>query len=252
MELRAVGLLVQPVDDDQRPLDLVALDHALGQRAGAVGRRQFGDLQLAAFAFQPRDVPGDPVRLVAALADRLPDGLAVDGQADLGPAALAGAELEAEVVVLDRDVLDGFDHAAAPIRLHDVVDVDVAPAAGLLVHDLDHGLLAGPGRDVPRVPFQSLGAARLVVGAGGGVDHLAIHQQVDAGAAGMHAAADQEVEVLAFDLQRRRGECAGRAVALEEAVDQPLAFEPADLHLARQRPAAGPGPNASPVVFQSP
>src|SRR5205823_6284462 len=83
------------------------------------------------------------------------------------------------------------------------------------------------------------GAARPVVGAGGGADDLAAHEQVDAGEARELAAADEEAEELALDGELRRGEPSGAAVAAGEAVDEPLAEETLDRHLAGQRPLRG-------------
>ena len=126
------------------------------------------------------------------------------------------------------------------VALHDVVDVDVPPAALLLVHDLDGREFAGEIGHVPGVPVEVFGAAGLVVGAGRGADHFAGDEQVDARLAFVLAAADQKVEVVAFEFEFGTRERAGGFVATEEAVDEPFTLESGDDHLAWECPLCGP------------
>src|SRR5207249_6321495 len=80
---------------------------------------------------------------------------------------------------------------------------------------------------------------------GRGADDLAADEQVDARLAGVLAAADEEVEVVALDLELGRSERADGGVAAAEAVDEPLAEEAGDRHLARQRALRRPGAEGS-------
>jgi hypothetical protein len=111
----------------------------------------------------------------------------------------------------------------------DLVDVDVAPAAGLLVDDSEARLFALQFSHVPREPREVFG-----VFASDGADHSVFDQELDAGATGVRAAADEEGEVVAADGERRRRERAGRLVAVEVRVDQAAAEVAVDGHLAGQ------------------
>ena len=75
----------------------------------------------------------------------------------------------------------------------------------------------------------------LAVAAGGGAYDLAVHDEVDAGAALVAAAADEEADVRPLDREGGRPERAVRPVAAEECVDQALSLEAADGLLVRQR-----------------
>ena len=70
-------------------------------------------------------------------------------------------------------------------------------------------------------------------------DHVAVDQQIHAGLALVSAATDQELNVVPLDNELERRELAGRSVTTEERVDESLAFEAADLHLAAQRALGG-------------
>ena len=78
------------------------------------------------------------------------------------------------------------------VGLHDVIDVEVAPPAGGVVHDLDDGRLPGELGHVPRVRGERLAAAGLVVRPGGGADHLAVDEQVQGELLRILPAADEE------------------------------------------------------------
>jgi hypothetical protein len=106
----------------------------------------------------------------------------------------------------------------------DLVDGDVAVAAGRLVDDFDHRLTVTEPADIPALPIEERLA---VVRTHGGADGLAADHQVDAGPLRVAAAGDEEVEVAAPDPERRRGEPAACLVAAAvEAVNQSLALEP--------------------------
>jgi hypothetical protein len=115
-----------------------------------------------------------------------------------------------------------------------VVDVDVAPAAGVRVNDLDAGRLAFELADIPGGPVEL-----LAVGAGGGARDAGADEEVDAGLIGMVAAADEEVDVRALDFQLGRGKRACGFVAAGKAVDQSLAAKAANGHLAGECAAGG-------------
>src|SRR5207253_8943563 len=115
--------------------------------------------------------------------------------------------------------------------LHDVIDIDVSPAAGRAIDDLDGGFLADKFLNVPRMPIEVLAAARLIVGAGSRADDFAADEQVEAGFAGEFAAADEEIDEIAFDVEQRRRERAGAGIAAEITVDKPFAQIACDGHL---------------------
>ena len=94
----------------------------------------------------------------------------------------------------------------SPIALDDLVDVDMPPAARLLVDDPHHGGLALQFLNVPRGPVELFGTAGLVVRAGRGSYDLVINHQVDTCFAGEPSPSDQEVEIRTLDLERRRSQ----------------------------------------------
>src|SRR6202035_1338134 len=90
-------------------------------------------------------------------------------------------------------------HALA-VALHDVIDIDVPPAAGVVINNLDDRVLADEVGDVPRMPVEPFAAAGPIVGPGGRAHALAGDEQVDARLVRVHAAADKEINVFALDL----------------------------------------------------
>jgi len=90
-------------------------------------------------------------------------------------------------------------------------------------------------RNVPGSRLQTLRTAGPVVRTGRGAGDAAVDQQVDAGLAGVGAAADQEPQVSPLDAELGRGEGARRAIAAAEGVHQPAAQVAADRHLPGQR-----------------
>src|SRR5262249_29634348 len=111
----------------------------------------------------------------------------------------------------------------------DVVDVDMAPAAGFEIDDLQDGFLVFEIADLPVIPFKL-----LLVLAGGRAAYLAVHLEVDALTAGEVAAADLEIDVRPFDREFRRRKRAGRLIAAYKRVNQILAAEASDLLLIGQ------------------
>src|SRR5436309_11567391 len=98
------------------------------------------------------------------------------------------------------------------------------PAAGGLIHELDDGRLARELAHVPQCGRKRFAAARLVVWAGGVAHRLAFNQQVHADLLGILAAADEETDELALDLELRRREGARCSVAIVKRIDQALAL----------------------------
>ena len=138
-----------------------------------------------------------------------------------------------------------------------MVGQDVAPAAGVVVHDLDLALSALEVVDVPRHPV-----GQLAVLPGCGPHDLAVDDQIDrcrvrpGAGVGMVAAADQQVDVALVDGEARRADGSGRQVVVGEGVDQSFALVAADGLLVADgsRPGAvvlevpGGGPAGSPGV----
>ena len=106
-----------------------------------------------------------------------------------------------------RFVLQRSARPRAAVAEHDLVDADVAPGAALVVHDLQPGRLARPARARPT----RARCIRLSLAPVAESDDLAVDQQVDAGAAGWAAAADQEGDVVALDGERPAGQRAACA-----------------------------------------
>ncbi len=158
-------------------------------------------------------------------------GTQVEGRPVQGLAVGAGGT--ADDLAVDEQV-DGRLRGDAPglgVGHDDVVDVEVAPAAGVVVGDPDPGLLAGEVADVPGGPVERFGVL-----SGGAADDLAVHQELDGGgvvgAGRVVAAADEEVDVLLVDGELGRGEGARGGVAVQEGVGQPVSQEAGDLVLA--------------------
>ena len=153
--------------------------------------------------------------------------------------------------VLDRDREEAFFDAnlprgrhkprRPPVGLHDLIDVHVPPAAGGGIDDADHRLAADELGDVPRIKFERLAAAGLVVGPGGPAHDGAVHDQVQRRLLRVLAAADEERDERPLDRELGRLERAGRAVAVAKRVDEALAGESRHGHLPRQRAAGRPG-----------
>ena len=89
------------------------------------------------------------------------------------------------------------------IALDQVIDVNVSPAASTLVDDLDNRFLAKELGNVPGGLGKFLAAATTVIGTSRCPHYLAVDKQVHAGAAWVLASADQEVDMLALDIDGR-------------------------------------------------
>ena len=132
------------------------------------------------------------------------------------------------------------EHARrAAVALHDVVGVDVPPAAFALIHDFDARRFSAQIADIPRRRLQILAAAGLRVRARDRAHSHAVHEQVHAGLARVAAAADEKIDERPLDLEFRRREPPDCVVAAVERVHQTLAEKPLDLHLPRQRSVRG-------------
>ena len=198
------------------------------------------ELDLRALADEVGEVPRRPVELLAVGAGRGAHDLAVDEQVDRGLGRARQRRL---------------------VRERELVGVDVAPAARVLVDDVDVGGLALQLGDVPVGPVE-----RLALLSGGAAHDLPVDDEGHRGGrvagvarVGMAAAPDQEVDVVAGDLEVRRGDVAGAVVVVDERVDQLLALVAADRLLVADRPVrcrrarerAGGGP-ARPVPVRRP
>lgn len=149
-------------------------------------------------------------------------------------------ELRAVGLSIERRGLDLYDRAL--IGLCDVIHVDMSPSPGLPVYDFDARRLPIQILDIPGFPLQALRAARPIVRAGRSAHDFAIDQQIDAGRAGVRAAAQQKRDEFAFDFKLRRGQSAGAGVAAGERVHQAPAMIARYRHLPRQRPLRRPLP----------
>ena len=76
------------------------------------------------------------------------------------------------------------------VALDDVIDIDMAPTAGVEVDDLDASEVADELGHIPRVPVEPFGAAWTVVGAGGGADDFAVDEKIDTGLSRIFPAAE--------------------------------------------------------------
>jgi len=148
---------------------------------------------------------------------------------------------EMDEAILDDHLSGDERHPFLPIRLDDLIDVDMTPTALPTVDDPEDGLLTDQIGDVPVLPVEPLGAAGPIVGSGRGPGHGPVDEQVQTGLAGVLATTDQEVQVRPIDTERRRGEGAGRVVAAVERVDQAPPEESRDRHLAGQSPPSRSG-----------
>ena len=127
-----------------------------------------------------------------------------------------------------RVVKKGMDHRS--IREGDMIDVDMPPAAGMVVHDLQSRLFPKHGKEIPRVPVQPL---ELI--AGRRCLNYAVDQEIDADLAGMIPSADQKVEVRLGDGELRRDQRAGGFITTDVGVHKAASEKSRDRLLVRQR-----------------
>ena len=129
-----------------------------------------------------------------------------------------------------RVVKKGIDHRS--IREGDVIDVDVTPAPGMVVHDLQSRFLPKHGKEIPGVPVQPLEfiAAR-------GRKDAAVDQEVDADLAGMIPAADEKIEIRLPDGELGRSQRARGFVAADIRVHKAASEKSRDRLLVGQRSA---------------
>ena len=127
----------------------------------------------------------------------------------------------------------------------DLIDIDMSPVARVLIDDLDACGLALQVADIPAGPFHRVGAL-----AGRRADDLSVNLQIDAGLVGMIASADQEIQVVALDRERGRGQLALSGVAAGPGIDQPLALKTAQMLLGTD--CSGAGASAEGLAFGGP
>src|SRR5689334_45581 len=101
----------------------------------------------------------------------------------------------------------------------------MSPSAGSPVEDLDTGGLPLKRARIPGGPLQM-----LAVDPGRRADLLALDQQAQPGLARMVAPAHKEIEELALDQERRRGERALRPVSVKVRVDKAMPEIARDRH----------------------
>ena len=134
----------------------------------------------------------------------------------------SGAILHGKVQIslFDLHLPRGRPDLPFAIALHNLVHIDVPPTSLPLVDNLNHGLLAGrsctsqeyqSSRSLP--PGRSLGPVAVRT-------TCPSTSRLMQASPGYLAAAEQEVDVAAFDDQWRAGQRAGRAVAFVVTVDQ--------------------------------
>ena len=123
----------------------------------------------------------------------------------------------------------------------DVIHVDVAPAAGFLVHNLEP--CPAPQKLTHR---PVLGFEQFPVATGRGAHHGSIDDQVHAGAAGVTAATDEKGDPWPIEVELRRDQSSLESViAAQVGVDQTLPEETTDRLLVRQGSRCGPGPESA-------
>ena len=76
------------------------------------------------------------------------------------------------------------------IRLENLVNTDMTPAAGRLIHDFQNDTSTFQRSHIPSLPVEMLAASGLDVRSRNGADQLVIAQQIDAGLSGKSAATD--------------------------------------------------------------
>ena len=121
------------------------------------------------------------------------------------------------------------------IREHNLIEADVAPTARLLIDDLQLPLAA-----CPRPHIEAARRHAIVVVPRRRRYDLTVHQQIDARAAFVITAADEEADVVAFDREGPAGQHPDVCIASRHVlalanivrVDDPLA-SPSDIPLVR-------------------
>ena len=124
---------------------------------------------------------------------------------------------------------------ARRVALCDLIHVHVAPAIARGVHEPEHGLRSPVVADVPCPPSEQLAQSSLRCRPRRREHRSPIHEELHAGLAGVAAAADQESDVVALDLEGGRGERSRGAISTAEGVHEALPLEPAYLHLVCKR-----------------
>ena len=152
------------------------------------------------------------------------------------PLRRAGSDGQVKITLCDGELAVGGAGLTGLVTLDDLVNVDVAPAAGAPIDDLENRLLAKKLADVPGVPAEPLRASWFAVRTGCRANGLAVDHQVDARLAGIASAPDQEIQIRPFDAKRRAGQGPGGVVSAVERIDQTPAKITGNGHLSGKRP----------------
>ena len=116
-----------------------------------------------------------------------------------------------------------------------MIDVDVPPAAAMVINDFDADAFAFPFMDIPKFGAERFATARLDVTStrrpnDGEYIRFCFRQEIHAGVV-PSAAANQKADVRMFEREHRREEFADGTVAAVIAVDKPMALVFRDMHL---------------------
>ena len=146
-------------------------------------------------------------------------------------------QIEVMLVALDLALRASEQRRRRRVAENDLVHVDVTPAAFAHVEDFKVRGLPREFLEIPACRFERFGAAGLRVRACRGAHRLAVDDELHARLPFPAAAADEECQVAAADLELRRRERAGGVIATDETVHQALSRKALHLHLLRKRAA---------------
>ena len=165
-----------------------------------------------AFPFEPEEVRG---------------GSHLDGKVEV---VLYDLDLAAEIFSLHRE---------APVAQNYIVNRDVPPSSDSIIDDLDPGVEALVIGDIPAFPLQCLGSSKRSIGTSRGAygpgPAVSKQDEVDGDILAVCATADEEIDVVALDLECGRDEFARALVAAHERIGERLAIVARHGRLVRQR-----------------
>ena len=200
------------------------------------GRRQFGPMnQIAAHRMYPALRPSLGEQMVLAIVINQavqiihPALLLLAGiQPVHRPLAGGKMKLRTQRLVVKRP--GRHRQALRLVRLDKVIHIDVAPITAGLIHDLNPRHLPPKPADIPARRHQIITAP-----ARGTLDHLAFDDEVEAGVVFVIPAANAKRNVLPGNDKLRRGQRAGRPIALLLAADHAMIARVLNLQLGQQR-----------------